>query len=166
MAKSRWIGIYHFRHRNKEGVVIWEDKCENFLADEGEYAMLDQFLRGAAQYANTYLGLVNDTPAETDALTDLQNEPSGNGYSRVTISSDNTGWPTIELDSGDYQVVSKTCTFTADGGTIGPVTYAFLASSSDNTGKLIAAVALSTTRTLADGESLDVDITVKLGEVA
>jgi hypothetical protein len=50
----------------------------------------------------------------------------------------------------------------ASGGTIGPVTYAVLATSSDNAGKLIAFNALQTTRNLLAGDSLKVTLTLKL----
>ena len=172
---------YRLRHR-RNGRIIWasgigdidagmEDMAvllgdqpygENALADEGESAMLDVYFRGATAPTNFYLGLVNDTPVETDSLTDLTGEPSGSGYSRQTIPATSVGFPTLALDSGDFQTTSTTETFTASGGSIGPVTYSFLATSSDNTGLLVAYVALSTTRTLTDGDSLDVDVAIKL----
>jgi len=166
MKKHGWIGKWTFRHIGRDGELLDEWDQFNALADEGEEHMLDVTLRGATKTNNFYLGLYNDTPAETDGLTDLTGEASGNGYSRQTIEGNNTGWPTLAKDSGDYMASSKTVTFTASGGSIGPVTYAVLATSSDNTGKLIAYVALSQSRTLADGESLQCSMTVKLSEAA
>lgn len=143
-------------------LLLEQPYTENALADEGEEDMLDVYFRGATAPTNFYLGLVNDTPTETDGLGDLTGEPSGSGYSRQTIPATAVGWPTLALDSGDFQAESTTETFTASGGTIGPVTYSFLATTVDNTGVLVAYVALSTTRTLTDGDSLDVDYNVKL----
>ena len=162
----KWIGKMRFVHRDKNGKIIWEGENHNALAQEGQYYLLDVGLRGASQASNFYMGLVNDTPVVTDGLSDLQNEPSGSGYSRQTIEANGTGWPTLALDSSEYQVTSSTETFTASGGSIGPVTNAFLATSSDNTGKLISYVALSETRTLSDGESLEVTYDIKLGNPA
>jgi len=162
--KHGWIGKWTFCHIGVDGRIMDEWEAYNALADEGEEYMLDVGLRQATQATNFYLGLVNDTPVETDALTDLTGEPSGNGYSRQTIEANATGWPTLALDSGDYQATSKTVTFTASGGSIGPAIYAILATSSDNTGKLIAYVALSQSRTLADGESLQCSMSIKLSE--
>ena len=71
------------------------------------------------------------------------------------------GWPTLALDAGDYQATSKQLTFTASGGSIGPVTYAVIATTSDNTGQLLAYAALSQSRTLASGESLTVTYRLK-----
>jgi hypothetical protein len=94
----------------------------------------------------------------------MTNEPSGSGYARQEITRDNTGWPTLALDGGDFRVVSTTETFTAAGGTIGPVTYAFLCTNAatGTTGKFLVFNALSSSRTLNDGDSLDVTMRVKL----
>ena len=157
-----WLGIWEFELKDKDGNVIEKYKNQNALADEGESLLLDSFFRGQnSPTGGFYIRLFNDTPVETDALSDLTGEPSGNGYSAQALAQDTTDFPTLELDSGDYQVVSKSVTITSTG-TIGPVTYAVLATSSDNTGKLVAYVELSTPRTLANGESLTITLTIKL----
>lgn len=158
-----WLGIWDFEVKDKDGNLVEKWSQQNDLADEGENLMLDAFFRGQNNPSGGfYIRLFNDTPVETDGLADLTGEPSGNGYSAEALAQDTTDFPTLELDSGDWRVVSKTVTFTADGGAIGPVTYGVLATSSDNTGKLVAYVPLSVSRTLADGESLAVTITIKL----
>ena len=162
MVNSKWIGIWHFAIKDKDGNIVdqWDQK--NSLADEGEENVLDQYFRSQNAPTTFYVRLYNDTPVDTDGLADLTNEPSGNGYSAQEIERSVVGWPTLVLDSGDFKITSKTVTFTASGGVIGPVTYAVLATTSNDTGKLILYVALSTTRTLADGESLEVTISGKL----
>ena len=85
----------------------------NALADEGEEDMLDVYFRAATAPTTFYVRLYNDTPAETDALSNLLNEASGNGYSAQEIERTSTGFPTLALDSGDYQLTSKAVTFTA-----------------------------------------------------
>ncbi len=153
--------FWKFTHRDKDGNIIWEDIIENALADEGEQAMLDVFYRNGAAPTQFYIRLYNDTPVETDTLSTLTGEPAGNGYAPQLVERSNVGFPTIQQDAnGDWQIVSKTVTFSASGGSWGPVTYAVLATTSDNTGKLIAFVALSQSRTLNDGESLDVQLTI------
>jgi len=159
---SKWVGIWHFEHYDKDGNLIWEADSKNNLADEGEQWVLDSFLRGAAAPTGFYIRLYNDTPVDTDSLSTLTGEPSGNGYQAQLVEASSTGWPTLALDAGDYQATSKEVTFNATGGSWGPVTYAVLATSSDNTGKLIAYVALSQSRTLNDGESLKVTMKIKL----
>jgi hypothetical protein len=168
--KHGWIGRWDFRCFDAEGNLKWEDlNRENFLADEGEQMMLDVFLRAGTAPTGFYVRLFNDTPVETDTLADLLNEPAGTyGYAAQAVARDATaaGWPTLALDSGDYQAIAKTVTFTASGGSIGPVTHGVLATTSNNTGKHISSVALSTSRTLANGESLQVTFKVKLSEAA
>jgi hypothetical protein len=170
MKKKGWIGLVDFRHIDKDGKVIWEALDQrNALADEGEYAVLDVFLRAGSAPAGFFIRLFNDTPLETDTLADLTGEPAADyGYAAKAVTRDATasGWPTLALDVGDFMATSITVTFTANGGVIGPVTQAILATTSNNAGKLIAYVALSQTRTLADGESLQVTYKIKLSEAA
>jgi hypothetical protein len=159
----REIGSMDFRCYDAQGNLKWEELDRpNDLADEGEYLFLDVTLRGASAPANYYLRLFNDTPAETDTLGSLTGEPTENGYTAQTVEGSGTGWPTLALDSGDYQATSSTETFTASGGSWGPVTYCVLATSTDGSGKLVSYVALSTSRTLASGESLQVTYKLKL----
>jgi len=146
---------------DSSGQVKWQEVAYNNLADEGEQWFLDTFLRGASGPTTFYLRLWNDTPAETDAISNLTGEPSGNGYSAKEVERSNTGWPTLTTDVGDYQATSKSVTWTASGGTIGPVTYITLCTSSNSSGKLISYAALSTTRTLLAGDSLSATYKIK-----
>jgi hypothetical protein len=169
MKKHKWIGLVDFKHLGKNGAVLWEVKDrENFLADEGEYNLLNLFLVGGTAPTTFHIRLFNDTPVETDAIANITGEPSGNGYPAggIEVERSATGWPTLALDSNDYQATSKTVTFTASGGSIGPVTYAVLAATISAAEKHIASVALSQSRTLAAGESLQVTYKVKLSEAA
>jgi len=161
--KKRFSGFkWNFKHFDKTGNLLNCWTQENALADEGEQNMLNSYFRSTSSPTTFYIRLYNDTPVETDSLSALTGEPSGNGYAAIEVERNATGFPTLALDSGDYKITSKTVTFTASGGTIGPVTYAVLATTSDNTGLLLSFVALSTTRTLANGESLQVTLSDKL----
>jgi hypothetical protein len=157
------IGIWEFIHRDKYGKIIDRWESENTLANEGQYAWLDVFLRDGTAPSAFYLALVNDTPLKTDAMSDLQNEPPDTyGYARQEITRDETGWPTLGLNSGDEMATSLTVTFTASGGDIGPVTYAVLTTTLSGTGgKHLAFAALSQTRTLHTGESLSCQLKIK-----
>lgn len=159
---AREVGVFQLACYDSAGRLKWTETAHNALADEGEQWILDTFLRGATAPTTFYLRLWNDTPAETDTIATLTGEPSGYGYSAKEVERSNTGWPTLALDSGDYQATSKTVTWTASGGTIGPVTYITLTTSSDSSGKLISYAALSTTRTLASGDSLQATYKLKM----
>ncbi len=159
----REIGSMDFRCFDKDGNLKWEElNRRNSLADEGEYMFLDVTLRNGTAPSGFFLRLFNDTPAETDTIGSLTGEPSGNGYAAQTVERSTTGWPTLALDSGDYQATSSTETFSATGAGWGPVTYCVVATSTDSSGKLVSYVALSQTRTLAAGESLQVTYKLKL----
>lgn len=177
-----------FRQYDKSGRLLWGSKLElpkggrpilkgsprdlaairdqlwtaNNLADEGEKDILDVYFDDVAVRANTYARLYNDTPGETDGLSDLTGEASGNGYAAATFAR-GTDWGDPTLDSGDMQTTSTTKSFSASGGSWGPVTYAVLATVATGTsGLLLAYVALSSSRTLTDGDSMNVDWAVKL----
>lgn len=158
------IGSMDFRCYDVQGNLKWEElNRSNALADEGEYLFLDITLRNGTAPSNYYLRLYNTTPGETSTLGAISTyEPTGNGYAAQTVERSNTGWPTLALDSGDYQATSSTETFTATGAGWGPVTYCVMATSSDNSGKLVSYVGLSQSRTLAAGESLQVTYKLKL----
>lgn len=161
-------GIFELKAYNANGDLIWQEEAHNNLADEGEQAFLDVYLRNATGPVQFYYGLVDST--STCSITDTNTlatasalgEPSTNGYARQLVERSNVGWPTLALDAGDYQATSKTVTFTASGGSWGPVYCAIVGTTSDNTGKLISYATLSTGRTLAAGESLQVTYKIKL----
>ncbi len=158
---AKEVGEFTLVCYNDKGDVKWQETVPNALADEGEQWFLDTFLRGASGPTTFYLRLWNDTPAETDAISNLTGEPSTGNYSAKEVERSNTGWPTLATDSGDYQATSKQVTWTASGGTIGPVTYITLTTSSDSSGKLISYAALSQSRTLASGDSLQATYKIK-----
>lgn len=160
--------IWNVRCFDKQGNLKWEESgIHNLLHDEGEQWMLEvAFSEAQSVPVSFYIGLDNRASiAEGDVLPPA-NEPAGNGYARQAVNSDATDW-TVSLDAGDYQAKSKIVTFTASGGPIpaaGSVANMFLGTTSDNTGRLLASVALSIARTIANGDSLDTDITIKLSE--
>lgn len=163
-------GIWNARYVNKNKEVLWSIRKQNALTDEGEDSILETFFRLTASYipANFYVRLCNDTLTETDTLSTILNEPTGNNYDTqlaagdYTVPASTVGFPTKDTFEGDYRLKSKEITFTADGGDIGPVTTVFLATSSDNSKKLIAYLALPLTRTILDGDSMIVQFEVVL----
>lgn len=159
---GREAGYFEFTAYDRDGNIKWQETTENGLADEGEQLFLDCVLRATSCPTTFFLRLYNDTPTETDTLSTLTGEPSTNGYAAQELTRNSSGWPTLALDSGDYQATSATVTFSASGGSWGPVTYAVLATTSNNTGRLVSFTALSTSRTLASGESLQVTYRLKL----
>jgi hypothetical protein len=149
----------------RDGKVIWSERKRNALMNEGEENMLRTYFRNEYAPTEFYVRLYNGTIVETDTLATLATgggEPVGNGYLPFLLARSDAGWPNIENDAGDWRVISKPITFTASGGNIGPITTAFIATTSNNSGKLIAANGLSIVRTIITGDQLQGTIRVKL----
>ena len=165
---TREVGRWTFTHRSANGSILWQAVEHNALVDVGEQRLLEIYFRDATEPGASEFLFLSDASnpcsiAETDSLaTAATGEPSTNGYGRQTIERSGTGWPTSALDTGDWQITSTVETFSASGGSWGPVNCAGLATTSDNTGDFLAFVALSQARTLASGESLDVSLKIKL----
>jgi hypothetical protein len=112
--------------------------------------------------ANFYIGLCTDVSVAEDAsLADLT-ELSGNNYSRQTVASDNVDLTSATAGTNDRKVTTKTVTFTASGGAWSGAVHAFIGTTVDDSGKLVAVAALSATRTLQDGDSLQVSMVIQL----
>lgn len=162
MGKHNWYDCTWEIVCKRNGETIWSESGKNSLLDEGERAMLTTYFRGADQPTQFYVRLCNDVLLETDSLVDVKNEPSGNGYEPQLIERSEIGWPVIELNDGDWRLTSKLITFAAVGGDIGPFNTAFLATTSDNTGKIVCAKAFSTSRTISVGDLFEFQIKPKL----
>ena len=141
----------------------WQD---NDLVNEGEDELLNTYFRAQAKQTTLYgrlyqAGTIGETatlasPGATELTATL-------GYAAVTWSVGNTDFGAPTDASGSQQTTSTTKTFTASG-TWSPVTQLVLATSTNNTtsGKLVAWSALSATRTLANTDTLDVSIAIRL----
>lgn len=154
-------GFWDIKHI-RDGKVLWEEEVHNDLLDEGEQNMLQVYFRDEQLPVSFYLRLAYDSIRETDTLSNIENEPSTGGYTAQTLERSTVGFPTLEKHEGDYRVVSKLITFTASGGVIGPVNVMYLATTTDNTGILVASISMSVARTLQSGDFLQVTIKIKL----
>ena len=158
-----WDGTWNFKHVDRQGAVIDEWSEKNALINSGEYKMLDVYFRGATAPSEHWLRLTAGLSETATMAAVTASEASGSGYAPQLITSNATYWPTLALSSGDYQVNSTTVTFEATGGSWGPVDeVALCTASNSNEGSLVAYVALSTSRTLVSGDSLQVSVNVKL----
>jgi len=158
--------IWNIKCFSSDKELLWEEEHPNILTDEGEKAILDVFFRNkdSSYFSSSvfYIGLHKGTVSESTILATIPNEPSGNGYSRLVCERSDIGWPTIELNEGDYRVVSKELSLTASGGSIGPVNGAFIGTSLNNSGSLIGAVAMVIERTVLAGDTIIFQLRVKL----
>lgn len=158
-----WYQCYWDIKCIRNGEVVWTDYGRNALTNEGELLILKtMFVDSALNPSGYYVRLCNDTLLETDTLTTVLNEPTGNGYAATAVEHSAVGFPTETTVDGHSTLVSKEITFTASGGDIGPVTTAFLSTTSDNTGTLISYRALALSRTILDGDQTVITLTLVL----
>jgi len=139
-------------------VIEAQDLILNALANEGEVDILDVYFDDQAVRTTLYLRLYNDTPAETDTLATLTGEVTGTGYNGVAVTR-GTDWSAPAHDTG---TTTGTKTFTA-GGTWSAATQLVLSDAQSGTsGLFLAWAALSQSRTLGNGDTLDVTLQVTL----
>ena len=173
------FGNYHVSCHDKDGNLKWEEDAPNALFDEGEFGILDIALRGGTAPASWYIGLMKNTlsvlPAETSTLASLNtagpfelSSAANNGYTaRQPVARDATasGWPTLSLNSGDYQATSAQVSFTAGANWGDVIRWVFLttvAAASETTGKLYSLAQLSADRTLLSGDILRITYSLKM----
>jgi hypothetical protein len=149
--------------KHKKGdEVLFEGTFRNSLADQGEQLLLQTFFQAENVPTNFFVGLGYGTMSEASTLDTVPNEPSGNGYSRITLTRDTTGFPEMEMEDGDWVVWTEEKYFEASGGSIGPVNIAFIgATLPDATERLVSYLSLPIEVTLADGETYTFAIKIK-----
>lgn len=114
--------------------------------------------------ANYYIGWceeAEDQISATALLADLT-ELSGNGYSRQAVPADSTNM--VSAPGGAYgrKLTTKEVTFTAAGGNWNLAKTMFLATTADDSGKLLWTQPLNSGNgvTLLDTQSWDCDMTL------
>ena len=113
---------------------------------------------------NYYIGFCaeaeDDIPANA-ALADLT-ELSGNGYARQYIAADSIGMVSAAAGTNGRALTTAEVTFTASGGAWSLAKTKFLATTADDSGKLMATEPINAGSgvALADGESYDVTMTL------
>lgn len=109
-----------------------------------ETAILNHIRGGAAlsQPAGLYLALFTTSTNDAGGGT----EATGNGYARQAV--------TLGAPSGNQSANTNTPTFTASGGSIGPVTHGAIHDAVSG-GNMLYHGALGASKTIASGESLE-----------
>jgi hypothetical protein len=168
--KDTWSGlmkILEIQHRRGDE-ILWEaSNIRNMLHNDGEQFMLRAAFTGGQNSSviplNYYLGLDNRPVLNpTDTLSNLQSEPSSNGYSRQGVHSSGDFTANFNLVTSHWQAISPVVSFQAFGGSWGPVQTLFLATTVDNSGLLISSAKLPTTVTVNAGDAITMRIAVML----
>lgn len=131
---------------------------------EGLQFLLELLSARQSVPADFYIGLATDASLAEDAgLTDIT-EVSGTGYARIAVEDTDVGFPTsATAGTADWHTTTKQVTFTGGAGGWTGANTAFLCTvSSGTSGKLIASGPLSSTRTLAEGDTEKVTMDLQL----
>lgn len=158
--------ILEFKITDSNGKIKYEEyDIKNTIHVDAELFMLSICFRTSAGIVVPslyYAGLDSRTTISTaDTLANLQNEPTNNGYARVSIGS-SAGFTVALNGSSVYQATSSILSYSAVGGSYGPVRNLFLATTINNTGYLLASGALSAPQTLSSGQTISTKIGVAL----
>lgn len=161
------LHIIEIFHTHVDGTILYENyNIPNIFHQQGQQFVLSATFNTASAItvpANYRLGLDNRaTLSDADTLENLIAEPAGFGYTRQPVSSLN-GFSISLGTGGKYQATTNTVTFTASGGTWGPVQNLFLTTTIDNSGFLISSAALRSSRTVTSGQSITMRLAVSLG---
>lgn len=152
---------WHILHKRGEK-VLWEQKINNALVDQGEQLVLQTFFQAVNSPTNFFIGMAYGTMSEESTLETIPGEPAGSGYGRITLTRDTTGFPEMIQDEGDWVVYTAEKYFLAAGGSIGPVNLMWMgANLPDATQRLVSFVSLPVETTLADGETLTFMMKIK-----
>lgn len=136
------------------GSQLW---TPNALTDEGEIDMLDVYFEDQAVRSTLYFGLTSANPSESSTLASITELAVSNGYARIAVAR-GTDWSAPA--SGSTTSVTKQ--FSASGTWTGATDLFICTSASGTSGLFIAFSALSQTRTLGNGDTLDVSMAVSL----
>lgn len=171
--RKRWTGWFDLEW-NIRGMV-YHDRADNSLYNQGEQDILETFFRAATEPSGFNIGLLKTTYtlAITDTMTavaagELSNASDGGYSARQVLTRDSSGWPTSALSGGYWQITSAQVLWTATGAWSDTAGFMFLMSGGtttpgNTTGHILAVAALSPTRQLqANGDTLKVTYNLKL----
>lgn len=164
---KKWHGLMKIAEAEhiRDGKVLWrEENILNTFHAGGELFLLSCGFDNDGSYPpeEYYIGLDNRTTVTVeDLMTDLVDEPVGNGYLRQSVSSN--GGFTIDLVNNVYVATSQILTFSASVMTgYGPISTIFITTKSDDTGILLATATFSNPFSFNAGDIFNTRINLSL----
>lgn len=143
---------------DKFGNEIWKEKTDNLITNEALDDILDVYLSDGSADATHYVGLKG---AGGEAAGDTLG--SHGGWSEVTeYSGDRKEWSEGGVSSQSIDNSGSTASFSITGSCT--IAGAFLASTTDNTGVLVGVGDFDTSRSLGDGDTLNVQYTISAAD--
>ena len=167
-------GTFIFEARDKDGNIKWTAEAKNLTTNQGRQDMNAKYFLGSGYTAGWFIGLVNNTPTPSYAVTDTM--ASHAGWDETTAyDTSNRATATFGTATDDNpSVISNSV---ASGGTVasfiidGTVTIdgAFLTATQDNstnTGVLFSVAAFESPgdRSVVNGDTLNVTYQFSLAD--
>jgi len=114
--------------------------------------------------ANFYIGLCTDASLAEDAvMTDLTEIAAADGYAREAVLSTDAGFTSAATPADDdWKVTTASVQFEATNTWSGAKTVFMTTAITGTAGKLICSAPLSETRTLGNGDTLDITLQIRL----
>lgn len=152
-------GRFHILTPEKKIISV-----DNMICSAGAESLLKMMFRGTTADVsvggNFYIGICGSAAAFADTLASISTEPTvTNGYARIALTRDATGFPTIATVNGIWRALSKSITFTASGGAFSQnLVRIFLSNVASGTSGILYAYsgALINAITIADGQSYQI----------
>ena len=153
----------------RDGKEIWGIKKNNALTNVGQNSILNSYFLNENNPTNFYIRACSGYIGLADTLNTIKGEPdvtpysAGIGYAPILIPRSAIGFPTIDIEDGNFRITSKQVSWTSTAvAAWSPINFLFLSTTSDNSGVLVCSLNLSTQRTLAPGDIINIQFKIKL----
>lgn len=170
-AHAVMSSVYEFEAIASDGTPRWRETVKNVVVNEGLDALLDKTFKGSSYTAAWYCGLIdnanftaiNNDDTAARITTGTPSHPTTNNWKESTAYS-NANRPTLTLGSVSSQSVSNTaskCAFSINA--TATINGAFTVSTNTKggtSGTLYSATSFSGTRSVINGDTLNVTITL------
>lgn len=150
--------LYRFECYGPDGALKWVEEVPNLVVNTGLNDILDKYYKGSAYTAAHYVGLTDGTPtfAAGDTMASHAGWVEVAGYSEATREAFTPG--TVASQSVDNSASKASFSINATV-TVGGAFLTTDSTKSGTTGTLIGGAAFSADRSLASGDTLNVQVT-------
>lgn len=156
--------IAELTHLSKSGKVLMrKENIFNIVHISGEEFVLKVLFAGESIPPNYYMGLDSrNSPAASETMADIEGvEPSSAGYERQAVYAED--FDVALNSSGAWQANGPVVSFTAVGGSWGPIKNIFLCTDLDyEQSKLISTAAIGQNLIVQDGETITMRMAMSL----
>lgn len=155
------IGVTCYNRRGKQK---WTDLSKNVIVNSGKNYLLNAAFAGVTPITDWYIGLINNTPTPTLAVTNTMSSGTRN-WAEITSDYDESSRPSWNVTTTSAQTMtnSSTADFTFNGSiTVYGIFITSDSSKGGESGTLWSAGAFSSARSVINGDVLKVTYTASM----